>query len=90
MAKRHFVGILLALTFIVTISVPAQAAQSLNYWYSDKDYVFYTPYDGSYYVYNYSVDAYLAHALILRYRPLVLNGTQFFLLEYRKCLLVMH
>lgn len=43
--------------FILSVPVTAMAAQSLSCWYADVNYVAYTPYDGSYYVYDYSTDS---------------------------------
>lgn len=45
-----------ALILIWGITISAAAAQSVRYWYSDADTVSYNPYDGSYYIYNFSSD----------------------------------
>lgn len=43
-----------ALILVLGITISAAAAQSVSYWYSDADNVRYNPYDGSYYIYNFS------------------------------------
>lgn len=45
---------LLVFMFSLTSLVSVFAATKLSYWEADKDYVAYTPYDGSFYVYNLS------------------------------------
>ena len=54
MAKKRLLSIVLSIFFIFSFSTTALAASSVSVWYSDKDYVSYTPYDGSYYIYNLS------------------------------------
>lgn len=54
MKKKRLLSIVLSLFFMFSFVTPAFAASSVSVWYSDKDYVSYTPYDGSYYVYNLS------------------------------------
>ena len=54
MAKKRLLSIVLSLFFMFSFVTPAFAASSVSVWYSNKDYVSYTPYDGSYYVYNLS------------------------------------
>lgn len=51
---RKLFSIVLSILFMYWLAAPAFAASSINAWYSDKNYVSYTPYDGSYYVYNLS------------------------------------
>jgi predicted Zn-dependent protease len=51
MAKKRLLSIVLSLFFMFSFVTTAFAAASVSVWYSDKDYVSYTPYDGSYYIY---------------------------------------
>lgn len=54
MTKKRLLSIILSIFFMFSFATTALAASSVSVWYSDKNYVSYTPYDGSYYVYNLS------------------------------------
>lgn len=54
MIKGRLFSLAISILLIFSLTVPAFAVSSISVWYSDKDYIAYTPYDGSYYVYNLS------------------------------------
>lgn len=52
--KNNLLTVITAFLLTILLTVPALATETVSYWYSDKSSVGYTPYDGSYYIYNYS------------------------------------
>ena len=55
--KRRILSAVLFVFFALSLATPALATTTINFWYSDKTSVYYTPYDGSYYIYNLSTDS---------------------------------
>lgn len=52
--KKRLLSIALFLSLAFVLPLSALATPSVGVWYSNKEVVGYTPYDGSYYIYNLS------------------------------------
>lgn len=57
MIRRRILSVAFSVLFMLSLTTPALATTTINFWYSDETSVKYTPYDGSYYVYNLSTDS---------------------------------
>lgn len=57
MIKKKAMSLVIVAILTISLIVPVFAYSTINVWASNLNYVSYTPYDGSYYVYNYSTNS---------------------------------